>query len=210
MEDEFESICPIVTRRGILYSLSKVRKIVIDSILKLRPILSAIGTPAYKLVKFLVSILSPLTGNDYTVKDSFSFAKEVVNFDHNLFMGSLDVESLFTKIPIDETIKNAFDYVFSNNIYQEILSKIEMYYLLKLATSEPSFIYDYILYKQIDGVSMGSLLGHTLANAFYVIMKNFGLIIVHQSLNMLYTEDMLTTYLFCLTPKIIYYYSLDI
>ena len=58
-------------------------------------------------MEFLVPVLSPLTINDYTVKDSFSFVKEVVNFDHSLFMASLDVESLFTNFPIDETIKNA-------------------------------------------------------------------------------------------------------
>ena len=46
------------------------------------------------------------------------------------------------------------------------LSKSELYYLLKLATSEPSFIFDNILYKQIDGVAMGSPLGPSLTNAF--------------------------------------------
>ena len=33
-------------------------------------------------------------------------------------MASLDVESLFINIPIDETIKNAVDDMFSNNILQ--------------------------------------------------------------------------------------------
>ena len=65
----------------------------------------AIGTPVYILAKYLVPILSPLTVNDYTVKGSFTFAKEVINFDHNLFMPSLEVESLFTNIPVDETSK---------------------------------------------------------------------------------------------------------
>ena len=113
----------------------------------------------------MVPILLPLTVNDYTVKDSFSFAKEVVNFDHSIFMANLDAESLFTNISIDETIKNAVDDLFSNNMYQGKLSKSELYYLLKLATSESSFIFD-ILYKHIDGVSMGSPLEPTLANAF--------------------------------------------
>ena len=165
-EDEFKNICPIGTHPGILYELPKLHKIVIDNILKFRPILSTIGTPVYKLAKFLVPILSPLTVNDYTLKDSFSFAKEVVNFDHSLFMASLDVESLFTSISIDETIKNAVGDLFSNNIYQRKFSKSDLYYLLKLATSESSFIFDSILYKQIDGVSMDLPLGPTLANAF--------------------------------------------
>ena len=38
------------------------------------------------------------------VKDSFAFAEEIVQQDSKLFMGSLDVESLFTNIPPEETI----------------------------------------------------------------------------------------------------------
>ena len=51
-------------------------------------------------------------------------------------------------------------------MYRGKLSKSELYYLLKLATSESSFIFDNILYKQINGVAMDSPLGPTLANAF--------------------------------------------
>ena len=53
-----------------------------------------------------------------------SFVTEVIIFGHNLFMVSLDVESLLTNIPIDETIKNALD-----DMYQKKLSKSELYYL---------------------------------------------------------------------------------
>ena len=51
-------------------------------------------------------------------------------------------------------------------MYQGKLSKSDLYYLLKLGTSESCFIFDNILYKQIGGVSMGSPLGPSLANAF--------------------------------------------
>ena len=44
--------------------------------------------------------------------------REVINFDHNLFMASLDVEMLLTNIPMDETIKNAINNLFSNKMYQ--------------------------------------------------------------------------------------------
>ena len=165
-EDKFKSICPIGTRPGILYGLPKVHKTVINNIPQFRSILSAINTLVYKLAKYLVPILSPLTVNDYTVKDYLTFAKEVINFDHNLFMASLDVESLFANIPIDETIKNAVDDLFSSNMYRGKLFKTELYYLLKLAMSESSFIFDNILYKQIDGDAMVPPLGPTLANVF--------------------------------------------
>ena len=60
--------------------------------------------PSYNLAKFLVLTLNPLTKKEYTVKDSFQFAEEICEQDPTLSMGSLDVDSLFTNIPLDETI----------------------------------------------------------------------------------------------------------
>ena len=48
------------------------------------------------------------------------------------------------------------------------LSKIEFKELLSLATKESYFIFNGQLYKQVDGVAMGSPLCPTLANAFLV------------------------------------------
>ena len=41
-----------------------------------RSILSSIGTPNYKLAKFLVFSLSDVTQNEFTVEDSFTFVNE--------------------------------------------------------------------------------------------------------------------------------------
>ena len=38
------------------------------------------------------------------MKDSFLFAKEIVEQDSNFYMHSLDVDSRFTNIPLEETI----------------------------------------------------------------------------------------------------------
>ena len=46
------------------------------------------------------------------------------------------------------------------------LSKRDLFKLLETATSESSFIFDYLIYKQVDGVTMSSPLGPTLENAF--------------------------------------------
>ena len=40
-------------------------------------IFSAIGTSTYKLPKFCYKLLKPITTNEYTIKDSLSFAKEI-------------------------------------------------------------------------------------------------------------------------------------
>ena len=50
--------------------------------------------------------------NEYTVQDSFSFSKEVIDQDPNLFMTSFDIELLFTNILLDETIDICVDMVF--------------------------------------------------------------------------------------------------
>ena len=58
-EKEYELIYPRVSRPGILYGSPKVHKSVINNCPKSRPI----GTPTYKLVKFLFPIFSPFTSN---------------------------------------------------------------------------------------------------------------------------------------------------
>ena len=97
-----------------MYSLAKAHKIVTDGLPSFRPILSAIGTPTYKLAKFLVPILEPLTTNEYTIKDSFIFAEELQSFDSKLVMVSFDIESLFTNIPLQETIDLCVENLFQD------------------------------------------------------------------------------------------------
>ena len=98
------------------------------------------------LDKYLNPILSPLTPYEFTVKNPFDFSEQVVNYDHNLYMASLDVESLFTNIPLEETVKNCVNYLYSNNSYSGKLSRKGLYELLKLATIESFFIFDNKLY----------------------------------------------------------------
>ena len=90
--------------------------------------------------------------NKFTVKNSFDFSKEVVNCDHNLYMASLDIKSPFTNIPLEETIKNCVNNLFSNNFHGSKLSRKDLNDLLKLATTESAFIFDNKLYKQVDGL----------------------------------------------------------
>ena len=82
--DQYKKIKAIGSRPGILYGLCKVHKAIIDVCPPLRPILSAIGTPSYKLAKFSVPKLSSIRFNEFTVKDSFTLLKKLyirmVNF----------------------------------------------------------------------------------------------------------------------------------
>ena len=86
-----------------LYGLPKIHKPLVDGLPKYRPIISQIGSPTYKIAKFLLGFIQPFTTNEYTVKDTFHFVSMLDGKDHRLIMASLDVESLFTNIPLDET-----------------------------------------------------------------------------------------------------------
>ena len=133
--------------------------------------MSAINTRTYILAKFLVPVLKPLTSNEYTVKDLFAFAEETVKQDSRFFMGNLDVDFLFTNIPLEETIDICLNALFENMEKVQGLSKIQFKKLLSLATKETYFLFKGKLYKQADGVAMGSPLGLTLPNAFPVYFE---------------------------------------
>ena len=119
-----------------MYGICKVHKDIIDNCPPFWPNLSAINTPTYKLAKFLVPILKSLTSNEYTIKDSFAFAAEIVEQDSEFFMGNLGVDSLFTDIPVEETIDICTNTHFENMGKVEGWSKKELKKLLYLATKE--------------------------------------------------------------------------
>ena len=59
----------VIYPTGILYGSAEVHKPIIDNFPSFRIIVSAVGTPICNLAKFLVSTLSPLTVNEFTVHD---------------------------------------------------------------------------------------------------------------------------------------------
>ena len=148
-----------------MYDLDKVHRIVKDGLPSFRPILSAIGTPTYKLAKFLVPILESLTTNEYTIKASFTFAEELQSFHSKLVMASFDIESLFTDIPLQETIDVWVENLFQDRAHVDLL-KDSFCELLTRTMSESLILFDQQFYEQHHGVAMGSPIGTTLANVF--------------------------------------------
>ena len=69
--------------------------------------MSVLNTGTYKWGKISVPLLRDLTSNEFTLKDSFEFAKIICEQDADLFMATLDVysvDSLFTNVPLEKTI----------------------------------------------------------------------------------------------------------
>ena len=187
----YEFLYPSGTNLGILYGLPKVHK----ANWPIRPILSAVNTPNYLLAKYLVPNLTPLTKNEFTVHSSFEFAKEIVEINaQGLHMASFDVTSLFTNIPLQETIDIIISEIFENPQYSNLIecfrnekffkcflpdneseisyfNKDQMKEFLELATLDNYFFFGDTIYKQNDGVAMGSPLGPHLANIFMGFME---------------------------------------
>ena len=99
LEDEHKFLKPYAYKPDVMYGLCKVYESTTgnDNVPPFRPILSAIDTGSYNLVKFFVPILKQFTINIYSVIDSFSFSKEILDQDPNLFMASFDFQSLLHK-----------------------------------------------------------------------------------------------------------------
>ena len=109
---------------------------------KFGSILSAIGTTSYKIAKFLIPILKPLETNEYVIKDSFAFAEEVRKFNPILTMASMDVESLFNNIPLDETIDICCKVLFKEARLVADMNKREFRTLMELATKNMVFLFN--------------------------------------------------------------------
>ena len=79
--------------------------------------------------------------------------------------------SLFTNIPLQETIDIAINLIFNYNTNLNITKK-ELKKLFLFATSQTHFVFNGKFYNQIDGVAMGSPLAPVLANIFMGFYKS--------------------------------------
>ena len=82
----------------------KVRKPLKNGLLLLKRILSAVGTPTYKLAKVVVPILPDIIQNDITVQNCFTFVDEIWTQNSDLNVAGLDIDALFANIPSGKAI----------------------------------------------------------------------------------------------------------
>ena len=137
----YDSIYPCGSRPARLYGLPKMHKCKSkDEIPPFRPIVSSIGCYNYKLARYLGDLLSPLVGIDYCSKDTFTFVEELKQVSMtNKFMVSFDIVSLFTNIPLEQTINIAIDYIIKSKALK--ISKSDLKRLFKFATSQTHFFF---------------------------------------------------------------------
>ena len=142
------------------------------------PIIDTSNTPHYKMEKFLANLLNPLTQNDHRVKDSFEASSRIQNISLTLFeqgyvFVSFDVVSLFTNVPLDRTIKIILKRSYEDKLITATLKKRTMKKFITDVCKKSAFSFNGNVYKQTDGVSMGSSLGPVIANIFMTELEIF-------------------------------------
>ena len=123
---------------GYIYGNPKVHKD--ENNPPLRPIISQIGTPTYEVAKRLNEILTPSIPAKHMIKSTQEFIDISRAFKSNGYLASLDVESLFTNVPVDDTIQIILEHAYGNaSVTPPDIPKEIMKTLLKTCTTETPF-----------------------------------------------------------------------
>ena len=124
-ENFYNLVRPTGAERPRMYGLPKIHK----EGAPLRPILAMINSAHHELAKQLSVVLSPVLEkfSIHALKDSFTFTNQLKQLDlsghHNLTMYSFDVTSLFTNVPLEETIEICVDNLFHSDMAAPHLSE---------------------------------------------------------------------------------------
>ena len=118
-------------------------------------------------------MLSPLSESEYTIKNT-KYVLEKIKREHipnDHLLVSFDVKSLFTNVPLDETIEIILNRIYDKNEISTDIRKSEIKELLNLCIKSVHFTFDGNIYVQNDGVVMGWPLRPVLANIFIVELE---------------------------------------
>lgn len=156
---------PLVPR---IYGLPKIHK----PGNKLRPIISNINAPAYKLAKWILSEFKSLPQpKGLDIKNSFEFIDKIANIKlkNDDILVSFDVVSLYPNVPIPEALKYIDDWLDSCNISDE---KAVLYSnITKLCMEQNQFSFNNDFYRLTHGTSMGNPLSCFISNTFMGILE---------------------------------------
>ena len=155
---------------GYIYGTVKTHK----SGYPVRPIISQIPTPVYETAKTLNTILTPYLPAEFQINSTDDFLTILRSTQLQGTLASLDVESLFTNVPVRETIeiicRNAYNHP---TLPKPPFNEEDLKKLLLLCTTRCPFTNsDGRMYLQRDGVSMGSPLGVLFANYYMTHVEN--------------------------------------
>ena len=190
-KDSYKNIRPRNAKPARAHGFPKIHK-AFHQLPKFRPIIDTTGTTHYSVGKFISELLQPLTLNEFTLKDTFDAANRIQAISPTLFAEgyefvSFDVESLFTNVPLQRTLKIIIDRIYNKKLVKTKLKKSTLRKLIRDTCTKTVFSCNNQLYEQTDGVSMGGSLGPVLAN---IIMTEFE----HEIINNLINQGLIAFY----------------
>ena len=85
-------------------------------------------------------------------------------------MATFNIQSLFTNIPLDETIDICVDLVFHKKKKVKGMLKRHFKQLLTLSVKSSCFLFSYVYYKQVDGVAINSQFGTNIGKFVFSVL----------------------------------------
>ncbi|BHF80662.1 hypothetical protein SprV_0702379000 [Sparganum proliferum] len=134
-------------------------------------------SPHHAIAKWLEEKLKPVQRQlaPRSYRDTFEFIDDIKDLNVNgMVMFSLDVSSIFTNVPVTEKVDYICDFLSASQQEIGIPTKTLKELLLR-CTLNVQFLFDNQLYRQVDGVAMGSPLGPLLADVFVSKLDRFQL-----------------------------------
>ena len=131
--DELDDMLPTTNEPARIYASTQTHKFSsVDSVnindLKFRLIINQTGTMTYNAAKVISYYLRPLCKTKYTINDSFSYADIIQRLpplpDDEEHV-SCNVVSLFTNIPLDETIDYIKENIYTHQKLPQICSRFD-------------------------------------------------------------------------------------
>ena len=165
----YKDMRPVANQPGKLDATTKTHKsnspdeITVEN-LRFRPTILQVGTFTYNAAQVITNYLKPLCQNKYKIANTQSLPSMLKEqtpliLDEEYVLD--DLESLFTNIPVDETISYIIYEIYQRNTLPQIYSTV----ILK------RFQFNYNLLKQTNGCTMGGPSSVTLADIHRIRME---------------------------------------
>ena len=161
----FDMLKPVGSKPPRLYGLAKVHK----KDIPVRPVLSMPGSAYHKIGKFLAQFVSHVPEcNINTSSKHISDKIKSVHLDEGEELISFDVVSLYTNVPVIESIEDCANLLYNPRATHgtPCFSKETFITLAKLACCNVMMLTNDGFYRQIEGLAMGAPLAPYLANAW--------------------------------------------
>lgn len=151
-----------------LYALPKIHK----PGNSMRPIVSCINSPSYKVAKWLVSEFSNIPAPpNLTIKNSFDLSSKIekITLEDDEILVSFDIVSLYPNIPIPEALQCIDEWLNGSDLSD---GKAVIYSeAVRMCMEQNEFQYNNKFYKITHGTSMGNPLSCFIANSFIGMLE---------------------------------------